>query len=120
MPSLLLDPSIYVEGLTPIALAVTWPIWLRLRSYWSCSSSRSRAAHGVDGFPRVNRSCYGLLGHGAFVANAGATVLVSAGSGFSADIDSRPRTQRAASSQFAGFFMSRPPRSCLIMVSVSK
>ena len=57
---------------------------------------------------------------GTFSANAGGTVLVSAGSGFSDDIDSSPRTQRAASSQFAGFFMSRPPRSCLIMVSVSK
>ncbi len=30
MPSLLLDPSIYVEGLTPIALAITWPIWFPL------------------------------------------------------------------------------------------
>lgn len=30
MPSLLLDPSIYVEGLTPIALAVTWPVWFPL------------------------------------------------------------------------------------------
>jgi hypothetical protein len=27
MPSLLLDPSIYIQGLTPIALAVTWPVW---------------------------------------------------------------------------------------------
>ena len=30
MPSLLLDRSIYVEGLTPIALAVTWPVWFPL------------------------------------------------------------------------------------------
>jgi hypothetical protein len=30
MPSLLLDPSIYVQGLTPIALAVTWPVWFPL------------------------------------------------------------------------------------------
>ena len=45
---------------------------------------------------------------------------VSAGSGFSDDIDRNPRTQRAASNQFAGFFMSSPPRSCLIMVRVSK
>lgn len=45
---------------------------------------------------------------------------VSAGSGFSDDIDRNPRTHRAASNQFAGFFMSSPPSSCLIMVSVSK
>jgi hypothetical protein len=30
VPSLLLDPSIYIEGLTPIALAVTWPVWAPL------------------------------------------------------------------------------------------
>ena len=63
---------------------------------------------------RIRRS------QGTFSANAGGTVLVRAGSGFSDDIDSSPRTQRAASSQYAGFFQSRPPKSCLIMVSVSK